>query len=90
MEALNHVICQENYRQTSGIAARFRQRVGRVLDPPLPLFEVGNALPDDDNEDELEGSENNMPPQKRQNADRIELLDRSFKPKTQLATKIRA
>ena len=45
VEALNRVISGENYRRTSGIAARFRQRVGRALDPPLPLFEVGNALP---------------------------------------------
>jgi hypothetical protein len=61
VEALNRVIRQENYRRTSGIAARFRQRVGRELDPPLPLFEV-DALLDDDDKDGLEGSKNNNPP----------------------------
>jgi hypothetical protein len=38
VEALNRVICGENYRRTSGIAARFQQHVGRALDPPLPLL----------------------------------------------------
>jgi hypothetical protein len=60
--ALNRVIREENYRRTSGIAARFRQRVGRALDPPLPLFGVDDAQPDDNDEDELEGSEKNNPP----------------------------
>ena len=40
VEALNRVIREENYRQTSGIAARFRQRVGRALAPPLPSSEL--------------------------------------------------
>jgi len=62
VEALNWVFREENYRRTSGIAARFRQRVGRALDPPLPLFGVDDAQPDDDDEDELEGSENNNTP----------------------------
>jgi len=62
VEALNRVIREENYRRTSGIAAQFRQCVGRALDPPLSLFGVGDAQPDDDNEDELEGSKNNNPP----------------------------
>ena len=63
MEALNGVICQENYRRTSSIVARFRQRVGRELNPPLPLFKVLTPLVDnDDDEDKQEESKNNNPP----------------------------
>jgi hypothetical protein len=62
VEALNRVIRGEKYHQTNGITAHFRQRVGRALNPPLPLFKVGDALPDDDEEDELEGIKNNNPP----------------------------
>ena len=40
VEALNRVIRGEKYRRTNGITARFRQRVGRALAPPLPLFGV--------------------------------------------------
>ena len=38
VEALNRVIRAENTRRTSGIAARFRQRVGLAPALPLPLF----------------------------------------------------
>ena len=62
VEALNRVICEENNCPTSGIAARFQQRVGSALDLPLPLFEPGPPLVDNDNVDKLEGSENNNPP----------------------------
>jgi hypothetical protein len=62
MEALNRVIREENTRRTSGTSARFRQRVGRELEPILPLYKLGDALLDDDDEDELAGIENNNPP----------------------------
>jgi hypothetical protein len=62
VEAPNRVIRSENHRRTSGIGARFRRRVGRELEPTLPLQELGDALSDDDDEDELAGIENNNPP----------------------------
>jgi len=62
VEALNRVIRNENHRRTSGIGACFRRRVGQELKPTLPLYELGNALPDDDDEDELVDIENNNPP----------------------------
>ena len=62
IEALNRVIREENTRRTSGTGARFRRRVGRELEPTLPLHELGDALSDDDDEDELAGIENNNPP----------------------------
>jgi hypothetical protein len=62
VEALNRVIRSENHRRMSGIGARFRQRVGWELEPTLPLYERGDALPDDDDEDELADIENNNPP----------------------------
>jgi hypothetical protein len=64
IEALNRVIRKENTRRTSGTGARFRQRIGRELEPTLPLHELGNALSDDDDEDELAGIENLNPPPK--------------------------
>jgi hypothetical protein len=48
--AHNRVIRQENYRRQSGIGARFRQRIGRPLDPPIPLYPVP-PLPDADDLD---------------------------------------
>jgi len=65
VEALNRVIRSENHRQTSGIGARFRRCVGRELEPTLPLYELGDALPADDDEDELAGIENNNLPDTR-------------------------
>jgi len=62
VEALNQVIRSKNNRRTSGIAARFRRRVGRELEPTLPLYELGDALPEDDDENELADTENNNPP----------------------------
>jgi hypothetical protein len=62
IEALNRVIREENTRRTSGTGASFRRRVGRELEPTLPLHELGDALSDDDDEDELAGIENNNPP----------------------------
>jgi len=70
VEALNRVIREENYCRTSGIAARFRQCDGRALNPPLPLFGVGNAQPGDDDEDELVENENNKSPRTRSTARR--------------------
>ena len=59
--AHNRVIRQENYRRQSGIGARFRQRVGRPLDPPIPLYPVPvPPLPDADDDDiDARGEQNN-------------------------------
>ena len=37
LEAHNRTISAENYRRSRGIAARFRVRVGRELEPQIPL-----------------------------------------------------
>ena len=40
VEAHNRVIRAENRRRSTGIGARFRLRVGRPLDPQIPLYPV--------------------------------------------------
>ncbi|KAL3812075.1 hypothetical protein ACHAXA_002879 [Cyclostephanos tholiformis] len=40
VEAHNQVICAENRHRSTGIGARFQLRVGRPLDPQIPLYPV--------------------------------------------------
>ena len=54
------MIRNENYRRQSGIGARFRRRVGRLLDPPIPLYPVPPP-PDEDDDDIDAGAEINNP-----------------------------
>ena len=61
VEAHNRVIRGENHHRQSGIGARFRQRVGRPLDPLIPLYSVAPPLPDEDDNDIDAGIENNNP-----------------------------
>ncbi len=60
--AHNWTILDENARRTTSIVACFWQRVGRPLDPTIPLYEVP-PLPDADNDefDETVVEQNNPP-----------------------------
>ena len=60
METLNRVICSENTRRVSSIAARFPERVGRPPWPPIPLHSVELA-PDNDNKGLMGPGLNNPP-----------------------------
>ncbi len=56
------MILAKNCRRMTGIGARFRQRVGQPLEPPIPLYPVVPPLPDeDDNELDMEVEQNNPP-----------------------------
>ena len=61
LEAHNWTITANNYCRSRGIAAQFQVRVGRELEPQIPLvYNVGSPLVDDNDEDKL-GLVNNNP-----------------------------